>query len=346
MLVELHLDAGRHLFGQTGAQFFDLRCSGDRVGRTETRSIHAGLCGRHARLSIRRRHEVNAIRVHLDDLRAASVQPVDHLLQKLAPDLGDARRRIEIGEMPLGEAEIAVKAVDQNLERILESVEIALPSRVARRCAHARLCFQPEGPQIGEQVAKNLQLIRHRKAVELQHDGRIKGGHVAMPDVARHSREEDGGVTALESAHHRHFRNGMTLPKILPQKERVDPGGVAPHDHVLVVVGKNLRLDEITRAEKIREGARFTHRAQSALAKPLFPCGIGPLQFPPAQSRHFLALAKPEMPRHIDAVKSGQGPHPDIIKLREQKGVDKMPAIDGELWIIDGLLRDLEPGRT
>ena len=59
----------------------------------------------------------------------------------------------------------------------------------------------------------------------------------------------------------------MALPEIFAQEERVDAGGVAAHDHVLVVVGKNLRLDEIARAQEIGDGARFAHRAEGALAE-------------------------------------------------------------------------------
>ena len=88
-----------------------------------------------------------------------------------------------------------------------------------------------------------------------------------MPDVARHAGKKNVGVTALKAAHHRHLGNAMALPKIFAKKERVDPGGVTAHDHVLVIVGKNLRLDEVARAEQIGDRARLAHRAKSALAK-------------------------------------------------------------------------------
>ena len=101
-------------------------------------------------------------------------------------------------------------------------------------------------------MPKDLQLIRRREAVELQHDRRIKRRDVAMPDVARHTGEEDVGVTAFECARHRQFGNGMALPKIFAQEQRVDTRGVAAHDHVLVIVRKNLRLNEVARAQQIR----------------------------------------------------------------------------------------------
>src|SRR5688572_12003873 len=49
---------------------------------------------------------------------------------------------------------------------------------------------------------------------------------------------------------------------------------------------------------------------------------------------------------HIDPLEAREAAHPDVIELGEQKGVDEMPAIDGEFRIIDCLLRDLKPGWT
>ena len=52
------------------------------------------------------------------------------------------------------------------------------------------------------------------------------------------------------------------------------------------------------------------------------------------------------MLRDIAPLEAGKRTHPDVVELREQEGVDKMPAIDAELRIIDRLLRDLEPRRA
>src|SRR5262249_34755011 len=52
------------------------------------------------------------------------------------------------------------------------------------------------------------------------------------------------------------------------------------------------------------------------------------------------------MPRDICPFETGEGTHPDIVKLREQKRIDEVAAIDCELWIIDGLLCDLESRRA
>src|SRR5262245_24373485 len=101
-------------------------------------------------------------------------------------------------------------------------------------------------------MPKDLQLIRRREAVELQHDRRIKRRDVAMPEVTYQAGEEDVGVSSFECAWHRQFGNGMALPKIFAQEQRVDACGVTAHNHVLIIVRKNLRLNEITRAEKIR----------------------------------------------------------------------------------------------
>src|SRR5436190_24251094 len=100
-------------------------------------------------------------------------------------------------------------------------------------------------------MPKDLQLIRRREAVELQHDRGIKRRDVAMPDVARYTGEEDVGVAAFECARHRQLGNGMALPKIFAQEERIDARGVAAHDHVLILIRKNLRLNEVARAQEI-----------------------------------------------------------------------------------------------
>src|SRR5688572_9021686 len=46
----------------------------------------------------------------------------------------------------------------------------------------------------------------------------------------------------------------------------------------------------------------------------------------------------------IDPVKTRQTAHSDVVKLREEKGVNEVPAIDGKLRVIDCLLRDLKTG--
>src|ERR1700730_9641540 len=51
------------------------------------------------------------------------------------------------------------------------------------------------------------------------------------------------------------------------------------------------------------------------------------------------------MPRDIGSLKAGERAHADIVDLREQERVDEVPALHGELRIIDRLLRDLEPRR-
>ena len=310
-----------------------------RVGR-----IFAISCARHARV-YSRRNKIDAVGVDFDDLGAARVQPIDHLLQQLAADLGDARRRVEIGKVALRETEIAVEAVDQDFEGVLQRLKILLLLPI-RGGAHARLGFEPESAQIGQQMAKNLELIGHREAIELEHDGRIERGDVAMPDVARDAGEKDRGVTALEAAHHRHLGNGMALPVVFAEEERVDAGGVAAHDHVLVVVGKNLRLDEVARAEEIGDGARFPYGAEGALPEAIGIFEVDALEFLAAQGRNLRFVRESEVLGHVDPLEAGEAAHADIVELREQKGVDEMPAIDGEFRVIDCLLRDLEPGRT
>ena len=101
-------------------------------------------------------------------------------------------------------------------------------------------------------MAEDLQLVGLWEASKLQHYRGIKRGDVAMPHVAGDAGEENVGVTAFETAHHRQLGNGMPLPEIFAQKQRIDPRSIAPDDHVLVVVWKNLCLDEVARAQQVR----------------------------------------------------------------------------------------------
>src|SRR6202011_3446672 len=141
---------------------------------------------------------------------------------------------------------------------------------------------------------KNLEFVRDWKAIELQHDRWIKGRDIAVPDVARHAREKNVGVTAFEPAHHRHLRNGVASPEIFAQKERVDACGVAAHDNVLVVIGENLRLDEVTRAEQFGYGTGLTHRTQCPLTKALFLTKVGALQLFPVSADNSSLWQKPK----------------------------------------------------
>src|SRR5947209_19575955 len=97
-------------------------------------------------------------------------------------------------------------------------------------------------------MPKDVKLVGRGKAIELQHDRWVKRSDIAVPDIARYSGKIDGGEAAFETHCHRHFRNAVALPQIFSQKERINAGGVAADDHVLVIVGKYLRLDKITRA--------------------------------------------------------------------------------------------------
>src|SRR4029077_4675823 len=98
-------------------------------------------------------------------------------------------------------------------------------------------------------MSEDLQSIALRETIKLEHDRRIKGRDVAMPDVARDAGEEDVGVTAFEALRQRQLRDAVFLSKIFAEQQTVDASRIAAHDHVLVVVRKNLCLDEVTRAK-------------------------------------------------------------------------------------------------
>src|SRR5437870_12285856 len=153
--------------------------------------------------------------------------------------------------MSLCETQVSVETVEQNFECGLQCLEMMLFCRILFG-SHFCLRFEPERADISQQMAENLQLIRRRETPELQHHRRIKRSDVAVPDVARDAGEEDVGVAAFERARHRQFGNGMALPEIFAQEKRVNARGVAAHDHVLVIVWKNLRLDEVAWAEQVR----------------------------------------------------------------------------------------------
>src|SRR5438034_4523762 len=128
-------------------------------------------------------------------------------------------------------------------------------------------------------MPKDLELVGCGKTLELQHHRWIQRSDIAVPDVARHASEKYVGVTAFESANHREFGNGMPLPKILAQEKCVNARGVATHDDVLVIIGKNLRLDEIARAQQVRQSACFPNAAESASPEPFRITQVSTLQF-------------------------------------------------------------------
>ena len=105
-----------------------------------------------------------------------------------------------------------------------------------------------------------------------------------MPDVAGNAGEENVSVAAFESLRHRQFGDAVFLAKIFAQEQTVDPGCVAAHDHVLVVVGKNLRLDEVARAEQVGDSASLAHRAQGAFPETLAGSGVFALKLFAASS--------------------------------------------------------------
>ena len=252
LLVELDLDAGWEFFRQLAAEGLGLGAA--------------------------RRDEVDAVSVDFDDLRASGVEPVDHLLEEVAPDLGDARGGVEIGEVALREAEVAVEAVDEDFEGVLEGVEVLLLGAIARG-AHGGFCFQAKLPQIGEEAAEDLELVGDGEDIELQHDAGVERGDVAMPDVAQDAGGEHGGVAALEAARHGQLGDGVALAEVFAEEEGVDAGGVAAHDDVLVVVGENARLDEVAGREEIGDGAGLAHGAEGAFLEAVVAGEVGALEF-------------------------------------------------------------------
>src|ERR1044071_882272 len=164
-------------------------------------------------------------------------------------------------------------------------------------------------------MPEDLELIADRETIELQHDGGIKRGDIAMPDVAGNAREKNRGVTAFETAHHRHLGNGMALPVIFAEEERVDPGCIPTHDHILVIVGKNLRLNEVARAKEIGDGAGFAHGAKGTLPEAIGASNVSALQFLAAERRNLRFGGESKVLGHVDPLEAREAPHAHIVKL-------------------------------
>jgi len=71
------------------------------------------------------------------------VEPVDHLLQQIAPDLRYTRGGVEVCEMSLRESKVTVKAVEENLERVLQRLKMMLSRGISFR-PHSCFGFEPE----------------------------------------------------------------------------------------------------------------------------------------------------------------------------------------------------------
>src|SRR5437016_138785 len=97
-------------------------------------------------------------------------------------------------------------------------------------------------------MPEDLELIGRRETVELQHDRRVERSHVAVPDVVGNTSEKNIGVTAFKRLGDGKLRNRLPLPKIFAKKQRVNAGGIPPNNYILIIVRKNLRLNEVARA--------------------------------------------------------------------------------------------------
>ncbi len=100
-------------------------------------------------IDLSRRHKIDSVGIDLNDLRALRIQPIDHLSQQIASDLSDTRGGVEVSEMALPETEVAVKTVDQNLERILQGLEMVLLRWIFFR-PQIRFCLEAKGAEIGQ----------------------------------------------------------------------------------------------------------------------------------------------------------------------------------------------------
>jgi len=97
---------------------------------------------------------------------------------------------LEVGEMAERECQVAVQAVDQNLEGTLKSGEPAAFERVGCQFG-GFLCVETIGAQIGDYALKNTDGVALWHAVKCQDCRGIQAGNVAMPYVLDHASDEN-----------------------------------------------------------------------------------------------------------------------------------------------------------
>src|ERR1700691_4158808 len=117
-------------------------------------------------------------------------------LNQIASALRQSVRLAEVIEMTERKSEVAVKRIDQNLERQLKRVGVAAlaPREFAREC----LGLHPEAAQIAEQLEKDAEAIGRGRMPILQHQRRIQRGHVAMQNTMRDAASANLGVSARD----------------------------------------------------------------------------------------------------------------------------------------------------
>jgi len=77
-----------------------------------------------AGLNVGRGYEVDPVGVHFDRRCSFASQPVEHLVNDLAPASGDFRRNPRIGEVMEGRPQVAIEGIDQNFESLLQRLMV------------------------------------------------------------------------------------------------------------------------------------------------------------------------------------------------------------------------------
>ena len=133
----------------------------------------------------------------------------------------------------------------------------------------------------------------------------------------------------------------MASAQILAEEQRVYLRRVAADDHVLVVVGKNLGLNEVAAAKDCRQRACFANALQSVCAKCALVFAVSALDVV-SFKKDTVLLRDAEVPRDALQAQAFELSRRDVVILSKNPDVHKMPATRGEFRILNCFFRDLQ----
>ena len=290
-------------------------------------------------IASRGRHEVDAVGVHLDDGGPQLVQPGDQILDEGAAFARHAVGGVVVVPVPLGEGEVAVEGVDEDLEGLLERPRQG-PLGGGGRLAGETLGRHSELAEIAEQGGEDAEGIAARRDLLREHERGIEGRDVHVEHALGHAGQEHRRVPARHRPPRRRRRHGAAAVQVFPHEQGIDLRRVATQDHGLITQGQGLGLDEVRRGKDGREPERLQnivsrvgHEPRGLLpedARDVFRGQIGAVRGGDAEvARHVLEAIGLEVARA------------HVVELGEDPGVHDVPAADPVAPVADGPLGDL-----